>query len=336
MEVTVPCPICKTINACDCRKAIAAYLRILDAVSTRVLREQASSKVEHLPVKSAGVDKLELLLTEALPTELILERSRRLGLTVAQTYLKERTPFLKISDGDHYILLKPGIDRKHIVKMISNPNRFNGWGPYMDFIENVLGPYTVESGILNRLDLNLDFSCTFADLIQSIDVKNKRSALSFKDESGERTGVIIGKGNENIEIYDKTKQAKLDTPCARIEIRLGGKKLPTRQITHLPLLLQSRDLFAPLEGVNLHFTNNALVESKADRLIEFQSLLKREGFYAAKKSMNKERNFDRNFSGLIQIKYWDTQPSQLFKDRIKDFFEVQNETYQRPKLEIFH
>ncbi|GEM_PF-5322893 len=211
MEVTAPCPICKSFNLCDCGKAFTTFFRILDAVNTRVLREQASSKVENLPVIAAGIDKLETYFNEPLTTEFVLKRSQQLGFMAEQTYLKERTPFLKISDEDKYIFLKPGMDRTHIDRKVTNPNRFNSWSHYMDFIESVLSPLVVKNAILSRLDLNLDFLCTFADLLQSIDVKNKRSALSFRDESGERTGLIIGKGKENIEIYDKAKQSKLDS-----------------------------------------------------------------------------------------------------------------------------
>lgn len=322
MELAVPCPNCKSNSLCECSQALTAFFKILETVQTRVLRQEASSRVEHLPVKGAGVDKLNAELRGTLSPPELVNRAKQIGYQVEEAYLNEgRRKFLKISKEGNLVHFRLTFDRQSVDQLISNPNRFGSWGAYLRFIQSILTPLEIQSSQVIRADLNLDFASPLLKTLQAIDIKNKRASLTFKDQSGVRTGVIIGKGNESIEIYDKAKKEVNDLFHTRLELRLAGRKLPTRNISDIPEAVLKSSLFKNLEGVNVVFKPCTYSDTKASRLEEFKSIFKREGFLSAKKEFSKDRNFDRNFKDLIEIRQWTKQPAEIFHDQVKRFFE---------------
>lgn len=323
MEVAVPCPICKSNSLCECSQALPSFFRLLETVQARVLRQEASSRVEHLPVRGAGIDKLNAELREPLSPKDLSNRAKQNGYQTEETYLKEgRRKFLKISRDGHFVHFRLTFDRQSIDQLISNPNRFGSWGAYLRFLGNVLTPLEIQSSQVKRIDLNLDFASPLLETLQAIDIKNKRASLTFKDQSGVRTGVIIGKGHESIELYDKAKREGNDIPHTRLELRVAGRKLPTHSISDIPEAILKSSLFENLIGVNVALKLFTHSDSKASRLDEFRSIFKREGFLSAKKAFSKDRNFDRNFRDLIEIRDWTKQPDKIFHDEIKRFFEA--------------
>lgn len=273
-----------------------------------------------MAVGGAGIDKLNAIFTQPLRIEDIHEHCLLFACFVTQRYLKDRNLYLEISHGDQYIHLRLTRDRAYAVNMLTNPNRFGSWEVYLEFIQNILTPTVIQSAQISRLDLNLDFACSFQDLIQSVDVKNKKWGAHFVDQAGERTGLILGKGAETIEIYDKSRKSNLPTPQTRLELRLSGRKLPTHKISEVPRVVKQTPLFKGVEGSSLTISSEGVTDAQASRLNEFKLILKREGLHVAKKSMNQDRNFERNFAKLIEIKKWDLQPSQLYQDAIQGFF----------------
>lgn len=323
MQLAVPCPICKSISPCECKQALISFFAHTQRAYERVLRQEASSKVEHLPVIGGGVDKLIAYFKEPIQVAEILAKAKHLNYLCQATVLNDKKHYLKVAHEEQSMHLKYSLEKSHVVNMITNPNRFKTWEAHINFIQSIFAYETIKSAKSQRLDLNLDFATPLPTLIQSLDIKNKKCAQRFIDEAGSRTGLIIGKGKETIEIYDKALKDGLNTPYTRLELRLGTSKLKIRDIFEIPSFIQnSKTIFNTLEGVNLNFLSGGISDAQSKRLDTFKMILEREGLYTAKKELNKERNFDRDFSKLVEFKKWDLQPSQLFKNEIARFFET--------------
>lgn len=293
----------------------------LGTIDQKVLREETSSKVSSPPLKCAGIDKLDAYFNVPISLSEISTRSQNLNFTCKQTYLKERAPFIKVSHKDHSIYLKKVSDQLHSSGFSSNPNHFDTWENYVEFITKVLGSDGVGNSKVHRLDLNIDFNCTFQHLIQCIDIRNKRTAVSYIDKHGSRTGINIGRGDESILIYDKALKGGLNMPFSRIELRLKKSKLPTRSILELSDAIKKSYFFTGIEGIQLKFSDSQFTETQCKRVSEFKTILKREGFYTAKRAFNCDRNFDRNFSLVLAINKWADQPHHLFKKAIQPFLQ---------------
>ncbi|MBC7420563.1 MAG: hypothetical protein H7328_07540 [Bdellovibrio sp.] len=323
MNVTEQCLICQTNNLCDCRQSLASFFNILKSANNRVLRVKPSSDNDQPKVIGAGIDKLNAYFTETIQIGQIHKAAKLFGYTIKRVFLKDRKPYLVISSDSNQIHLKLSYGETDITGLISNPNKFINWQNYYTFINSVVPKEPILNAKVTRLDLNLDFECSFSALTQMLDIKNKRSSLTFIDESGSRTGLIIGKGNEKIEIYDKAKKENLTDNFTRIELRLGKSKLPSRSIIDIPNMVAAGLHFEGLVGVNTRFTDLPLNTEQSLRLAAFKHNLERDGFYSAKKMMNQSRNFDRDFSKLIKVDNWKIQPSQLFKTKIETFIKPQ-------------
>ncbi len=325
MNVSEPCPTCNTINACECQSTLTSFFKILKCTSDRVLSDKQASSARQPEVVTAGIDKLNAYFISPISTDTIRENCKQIGAPLKRVFLKDRKPYLSCGLDSKQIHLKLGFGETNITGIISNPNRFKTWQNYFNFISSVVPQQSVVEAQVTRIDLNLDFACSFASLTQMLDVKNKRSALTFIDTSGSRTGLIIGKGDEKIEIYDKAKLENLPHPLCRVELRLAKKKLPDRSIEKIPVAILSASYFEGLTGMNTSFTDVVITSEQALRLSTFKHSLVRDGFYSAKKSMNQMRNFDRDFAKLIRCEYWTIQPTQLFNSKIKEFIKPQEE-----------
>lgn len=323
MYVTEPCPICQKNERCDCQSSMATFFAIVKKASERVLRVEPSSIGEHSQVISAGIDKINAYFSEPVSIDCIRAAIAGQDHPAKRVFLKDRKPYLAIGSDSKQIHLKLGYGEKDVTALISNPNRFNNWKNYCGFLSSIIPQNTLAGARVTRLDLNLDFKCSFPSLIQKLDIKNKRSAVTFMDSSGCRTGLIIGKGDEKIEIYDKAKKEKLENPHSRIELRLGKEKLPSRSIFEIPKALTEGLYFDGLVGVTTHFTDAPTNQEQSQRLSTFKNYLERDGFYSAKKAMNQSRNFERDFAKLVKIQPWAIQLSQLFKTNLKMFTDSQ-------------
>jgi hypothetical protein len=180
---------------------------------------------------------------------------------------------------------------------------------------------------LNRVDLALDYEAPLEEVLQGLDVGQKRIRIAYLDEGATRTGMTIGKGTETIIVYDKARESKLAQPRTRIEIQLKGAKLPTRTLDELPhrLAYSPRTLsyFASISISRVVVADAAkeLTEAQVDRRAEVLSILKREGLLSAKRSLNVNGNFIRDYGSFIQIIPVSEQPNEAFQRLIPPFFD---------------
>lgn len=320
MKVTEPCPICTDIYPCDCQKAVLSFFNLLEAVHKRVLSEKPASAPQP-KVVSAGIDKLNAYFLTSVSKADLIDRAKSNGYTTNVVFLKDRKPYLAIAQEERCVHLRVGMDQSQIVGLVSNPNRFKSWQHYTWFLKTILEPEILDSTKVSRLDLNLDLETSFQDLMQMIDIRNKRSALSFNDESGKRTGCIIGKGSEKVAIYDKALKENSDTPRSRIEVRLAGSKLPGKSIWGVPETICNQPHFENLIGVSVAYLEDQRTDHLQRKLQQFKFMFEHDGFYLAKKHFNMSRNFERDFSKLIKVTSWPIQPEKLFRSTILQFMQ---------------
>lgn len=320
MEIAVPCIICKSNSPCDCKNAVIRYFSILEAVHKRILSLNPSSKTPENLINSGGIDKLNAYFLEQPNFSEVSKKAKQSGWEFKQVRLKNR-PYIQLRRQKCVLLLS--FNHEFITGFLSNPNNFENWGSYLACIESLFPSQSIQTAKISRLDLNLDFSQPFETLIGKIDIKNKSIQTRYDDKGGRRTGMYIGKEPSTIVIYDKSKKEKLPSPLTRIELRLSGYKLPSRSIKEVTKELQRKTFFAELVGCELNFKENNLNENQKSKTQEFKSIMKRDGLYAARKTMNQSRNFDRDFNKIIETTQWATPISEAYRGQIKRFIGVE-------------
>lgn len=297
---------------------MASFFNLLEGTSQRVLSKIPSSTVTQIEPCSAGIDKINGYFTKSITKTDVIASATLNNYGIKCVFLKDRSEYIEIQNQKGKIHLKLDRTKTFVTGFVTNPNHFNSWCEFNDFFESVTLLADTTEAKISRLDLNLDYPVCFPDFIRCLDITNKRASLTFIDEAGERTGLIIGKGNETIAIYDKAKHANLTTPLTRIEVRLKQTKLPAKTMSELTVAIQNKYHFESLRLINLTYIQTNLKEqiTKQDR---FKSICDRDGYFLARKSENRTRNFDRDFKNVILVTLNAVQPNEQFKRHIGDF-----------------
>ena len=320
MKLAEPCISCKSNTTCDCLNVLVRFYNLLEGVRLRILTTKVASEKYDQNMDSAGIDKLNAYFSEPLEIAEIIRKAKAHNFTVEKTRLESKNQ-LKISCSEEYIHFTLDISQTHFKGFISNPNRFKNWPSYVLFLEKLLDSEVIRSAKIQRLDLNVDFFTPYNEIVQRIDMKNKSTEASYESKRGQRTGIYIGKGSEQLLIYDKSIKDNLSNPRSRIELRLKEGKIKCHSIYDIPESLRKNNYFCDVEGVDVVQSKSILTHGQNLKLQEFMGILVRDGFYSARKSMNKSRNFDRDFAGILKIAPWSNQPSELFNRKIKLFLD---------------
>lgn len=332
MEAIRPCSICESNLKCDCQPSVLRFFELLQNANARVLSQKPTSPIQ-LPPRTitAGIDKIEGNLELYIDMPVVLEKAATYGIKITHAWLNKRK-FLKATSDKGSIYLKPSLDKSVITQIISNPNEFDSWKEYYDFLTTILNPSVTERIKVTRLDLNIDFAIPFQSLIKQIDLPNKSTSHSHQSKSGQVTGLYIGKGAESLLIYDKSEEAGLKTPTTRIELKLRSKMLEKLYIDQIPKSLKSIRYFNYVSGLNAVIESNSPISENTNaKLLDFKRTLEREGFYSAKKAFNQSKNFKRDFENLISIRPWAIQPQELFEKHITPFLQKEKTWNQKTK-----
>ena len=313
-------------EGCQCKANISRYLQILIEVDKRVSTLEQTSKELSPFAKRALVDKLNGRLFMSIDQESFKARLRAAKIPFAPKRLNDRRWYLEVGGSERGLYFYLGHpDNPKITKMTSRPSAFAHLDQYLSFISTILSEDELSGFKISRLDLSLDYDVPFELLIRGLDVAHKRAKITYTDNGANRTGLLIGKGNEKLLVYDKSIESQSSSPWSRIEFQLSGVKLPAKNLRELSeSLLHSN----PFKAVTLNkvsiLEEAAKSESRSERIQEIRQLLKREGLLSARKVLNSHRNFDRDYRKLITITPWDEQPSGAFKNNICDFIRPDN------------
>lgn len=225
----------------------------------------------------------------------------------------------------------PSWGSQMVFRLITRPSAFESFNKFYDRLMQVFRADEIEQLRIVRLDLALDYTLPFGDLLQRFDFTRKQARIAYQDEGGSRTGITIGRGSEKIVVYDKARESGQNGPITRIEIQMTGAKLPTRSLESLQeTLVVSK--WNPFEHISLNdivvsSTQSLPTENQRLKAARLSAILSREGFFAAKRVLNEQGNFGRDFGMLMSVKPWVIQPAKAFKERIADFFNSKQETF---------
>jgi hypothetical protein len=319
MSLQEPCLACQSTDPCECRNALRGYFRLLESGKAKqVLRVKPASFTCHPKVIGGGVDKLNGYFQRPFAVNEWQLFVRAKGIAMKRVHLKDRRAYFEVGTSPQVIHLKLDRFGESIVGLVSNPNHHLSWAQYLNFLQKVISQDSLDSIQITRIDLNLDFDISFKELISSLDFDFKQSSLIFMDQSGERTGLSLGKGAEIVVVYDKGRKERTPHSWSRIEVRLSKNKLPTKSLSQVSATLLRSSAFSHIKG--LHFSNpNLYNQLEKEKFVHFLFLAERDGFFAAKKQLNQQRNFRRDISKLVEIQMWDKQPIELFQSTLNRF-----------------
>ena len=320
------CPVCYFSGSCGCLSRLQRYFELLQVSNQRVSTCKVTSEdPAFLCPQRALIDKLNSALLTPIPRNVLFKRLEKAQLSSRLIKLKDKRWYLEIGGSlTGFYFRVNGNTEPHVANLITRPSAYQSFFEYKSVLRSVLMPEELSSMRLTRLDLALDFPVNLDGFLRSFDVIYKRSKISYLDEGAQRTGLIVGRGNEKILVYDKAREQHLPNPLTRLELQISGRKLPTKSFDELPFFFSSENTWSPFEHIELNSITDrkslALTPTESARLSEFRSLLSREGYLSARRVFNKQGNFDRDYKPLIEIRRVKNQPSQNFKRLIHNFF----------------
>lgn len=323
MNFTQTCPICYENSPCLCLRPVVRFIELLERAEQKVSSAKLTSEDSKIH-SEACIDKLEAVLLEPIGKDQIYQRCRELGIAVANQFLN-RKAYLRIGV-DTGIFLKLSFDQKYVVQIITRPAAFDSANRYYSAISDLLGEETLSKLNVTRVDLTVDYEIPFSKFICGIDIKNKQSEVQYTNKGHALTGISIGKGADNITIYDKQRQAKTSNPRSRIERRLRGSKLPSRNFHALWNKLPSLTPFSDIEIFDVKLRDElTLSREQLSRQTDLRLYLPALGFIRTRKQFNEHGNFERDYGPLFTKTSWDDQMNDVFRTWMKKYFKYKEE-----------
>lgn len=258
------------------------------------------------------LDKLKLITKEELAPDLL---HRRLGEIATQTkgnldrlYLCSRT---YIVNGQH-IVLKTNGKQSNIspVCVELNPSSFSGLSELVGAIESFIDPSILR---ISRVDHTVDLPVKYTFLKNKIDVKFKVMRSDF--HGTKPTGMMIGRGNETICIYDKTEQAKLEYDLTRIELREKFGSVGVSKLSDLSLLLNI-DPFTKIRIMDIGEPNN---NGSPRCYLQLRDSIEAKGLLLARKELSCGNNFTKTFEKYLVPSEYDGLMRTLYMENLSKF-----------------
>lgn len=306
-------------------------------IQTSSLRDKRAQQLDaYLGSRSAGIDKADAFLHQAVNIEEVKRRAEELGLP----YFYERigkhqnTHALRIGDRDNYhvYLELYRIDSPYSRKLLTNPRHFPSIVEYSNFIVHLFGLSQFECLTPYRLDFYVDLDMSFEELKKMLRIKYKQINRHNSNRGYNLNYLLFGGSHEKIAIYDKSDQLRNksiepERDITRIEIRLTSKALPVTGISQLTSLAsygRHGRLFEPfnrvsLEPVTLADINNIKNRKDLIKLVKLQTLMDAEGFDYARRFLNQNGNFRRDYLGLITFSESPFDLNEIFLNELFSF-----------------
>ncbi len=328
MYVAPSCPICHSqSNGCNCQSDLVRFVELLSSANQRVSTIQVTSPSSNKTPKAALIDKLTFDLGSPIPREEFISRINASGLKHQIKKLRDRRWYIQVGTSEvgiygalsHY-------QSQHVLKLVTRPSAFAHYDEYKQRLTQILLPEEILQLRVTRLDVALDYPLDLQTTLSGLDYVHKQSKVTYQDRGGHRTGICVGTGNEKIVVYDKAAKANQDSDLTRIELQLSGTKLPARSLEGIETAILSEE-WNPFKAIALNTVKitplpNTLSTTQQERLQNLDSLLKREGLFSARRTLNEQGNFTRDYGSLFTAEPWPEQPAESFKKQIRTFFKL--------------
>ncbi len=257
------------------------------------------------------IDKLEFDLPREMKVSELSLRGLAGGIKLEPRKLKE-----------HRWALTPAGDNKGLYvrlwhryndcfyKIITRPSAFDRHHEYLDYLRIFFTEGQLRFAKITRMDFAVDYERTFDDFIAGVDLLNKQNWTGFRGKNGNLESLWAGGNDEKILCYDKRLQLaamrKLSPsseqerqPRSRIEIQRKGRGLPAVGIMELPTLAEPTPIrpFRHVRTFQMQILPLASRAPKADvvKHTELRVLTKTMGFSCARRYLNQDRHFARNY-----------------------------------------
>jgi hypothetical protein len=291
------------------------------------------------------IDKLDIRLFDNISIQTIKKRAKELDLVYEIKRIgvrKEWCISVELEKNKAVYFPLAYQSSKYTNRLYSNPSKFFLFIPYHNFLEDLIGQKAIDNSNITRLDFSVDLKLSFEDIVKGVSIAYKRNAKLHIDQGSINEGIYFGKGDEVIVIYNKAKKLGKaytgTTPLTRIEIRLKGSKLPIELMNEVPTLFGNihSGLYNPFERIGISEYSFPPIDSlktfkEAYRLGELEVLAREMSFQVARKRLNKNKNFKRDYGKLYKCKGIPIELSEPFKENILSFFnwgEINNENQQ--------
>lgn len=305
-------------------KRVTRLVEIALAVDSRISSPKPTSKML-CDIGRGMVDKLIIKLHQSISVEDIKEKCRELGIRVKGEYKNGKKFFLCIYHPNGLVInCYLGVpENKSFYRVILNPFKVNSFSKVEHALLQVFGE-AINVGVIYRLDFTVDYYRAYEEILSGLDVRYKHYQVEHMKSGKGRTGLQIGTDDDKIIIYNKGAQLGISEPLTRIERQLSGSKVFIKTFGELrsaqPKILE----FDPLSIIRLHELNlikgKILNTGQVKRFHELETLVKHEGYFQARKKLNKTKNFIRDYGEFFSLRPFEVQPSAILGDAITKYF----------------
>lgn len=206
------------------------------------------------------------------------------------------------------------------------PSLFSSYKKMTQRLELFTFPtHIVEELNLKREDKTVDYGMELNTICSDLRVYYKRKVKIFSFDSGVVTGIEVGKKPEVIKVYSRNIKAGTSIPCSRIESYLTGKKIVHNNLRELREFWEgggrddSFDSISLAEREYLEITKDPRVEKK---LYDHKLLCHHFPYFVARSRLGKNGNYQRDYGCLYRLKPYPCQPSDVFNEGVRKFFNV--------------
>jgi hypothetical protein len=257
------------------------------------------------------IDKAEGLLYAYQSFKQLEERAKSIGQPMRQVRLRGGRWAYQIGPEEWGIYVRPdSAERQSARYLITNPSRFKTFDDYRNTLIAILSRNDFECIKLMRLDFAVDLNLSFEEVRKRVRIRFKQYGHSFHVQGGTQTGITVGKRPEEICIYDKAREQKLEgEDRTRIEVRLWRQKVPVDYLHELPSIAgldRNGDPFRPFEKVQVddfELKHHREFSSRPDliRVTRLTTLISYVGYQHARRFLNKGGKFNSMYGRFITV-----------------------------------
>jgi hypothetical protein len=211
-----------------------------------------------------------------------------------------------------------------------NPSHFDNC-PHLDscFLSIFQGDKEILNSPVIRTDCTVDVYRSFEEERLGVDFGSKKSFETFKERYSSRnglTGFHVGEDTKSsraaLSMYDKQlernmKGIEIDFPWTRYETNSFPKGLLLKNLH----LICNHTPFSNIKRYHIEFISPSLTDhALLERFYKFKALVEASNFWWAKRELNTNRNFERDYGSFY--KRIELQPSldEIFQESIRRYF----------------
>lgn len=258
------------------------------------------------------LDKLKLTTREELSPELLHGKLYKISSetkgNLDRLYMCSRTYRVN----GNAIVLKTNNKQPNIspVCIEVNPSSFNGFSEFLEIIDSFIDSTILK---ITRVDHMADLPVRYSELRNKIDVKFKAMRSDYC--GAKPTGMIIGKGNETICIYDKTIQAKLDYDLTRIEVREKFGSVGVSKISDLDQLLEVN----PFSKIRIMELGEPGDTGSPKSYLQLKTAIEARGLLLARKELSGGNNFSKTFEKYLEPSVFNDLMLVQYREGLSNF-----------------